>query len=395
MPGATLAGRVKEFDVAVVGRGIAGLSAAREILRETRLRIAVIGPDIPVHGSATIAAQGVSAIKGLVVAREPLFAAKLAGHRMLGDWIDSISRESESPVNIDRQGVAEIARDLPDYQKRIGRAYQGRFQGVFGPVEGSFRTRFLAEPAFGILYPEDLWFDPAGAINSLEALLRKASSRVEFLPKAVVSIEAGTPGDGMVANIRLEGDGRVKAGRVILAAGFATPGLLPSGTTHVGWRLVGGETFESPVLPSKKVHFAASGGIEPEREVSSFVCGTFSVTRLADGRIVAGSTTGESPGEYKVSPVDSMRYEIAMMAGSPGVESAAFRSRWGLRLRSKDRSPVCGMVPGFGGRLWVFSAFYKNGLQLAPFLAKALVQAIGINDEIAIPLHFRASRFGA
>ncbi len=386
---------MKEFDVAVVGRGIGGLSVAREILRQTTLRIAVIGPDSPVYGSATLAAQGVSAIKGLVVARDPLFAAKLAGHRMLGDWIDAISRESGCLVSQDRQGVAEITRDLADYQGRIGRAYQGRFQGVFGPIEGTFRAARSGQSTFGVLYPEDLWFDPAGAINALEVMLRKASARVEFLPKTVLSVEEVVRGNRVVASIRLAGDKSLEASRAILATGFATPQLLPPGSLQAGWREVGGETFESCVIPSNPLHFEASGDGEPVREVSSFVRGTFSATRLVDGRIVAGSTTSQAAEKTIFSPVESMSYEIGLLTGSKKIDATAFQSRWGQRLRTKDRSPVCGKVPGSGSCLWVFSAFYKNGLQLAPSLAGPMAQAVATNDESSIPLQFRPRRFGA
>jgi glycine/D-amino acid oxidase-like deaminating enzyme len=39
---------VKDFDLAIVGRGIAGLALAREILIRTKLTVAIIGPDTPV-----------------------------------------------------------------------------------------------------------------------------------------------------------------------------------------------------------------------------------------------------------------------------------------------------------------------------------------------------------
>lgn len=398
MPRDSLAGRVKDFDLAIVGRGIAGLALAREILIRTKLTVAIIGPDTPVSGSATVVAQGVSAIKGLVIAKEPLFAAKLAGHRMLPDWIGGVSRASGRPIASDSQGVGEITKDIPDFQARMGRSYQGRFQGIFGPLRGTFASPLTGAKAFGVLHPEDLWFDPVEALMSLESLLLKAEGRIEFLPRRVLAL-----GDARDQTLLLDGDERIKAARVVIAAGFASPDLLPSGSLPAGWRLVGGETFISPSfispsLPSRPAQFVCDDAGEPGRLVSSFVRGTFSVSRLPDGRVVAGSTTGKAPGEFRDSPLNSMSYELSLLAPAASQDTSlapqGWTSRWGLRLRSKDRSPVCGALPGFENRIWVFSGFYKNGLQLAPLLATCLTQAMATNDENHIPSEFRASRFG-
>ena len=89
-----------------------------------------------------------------------------------------------------------------------------------------------------------------------------------------------------------------------------------------------------------------------------------------------------------------MAYEIEMMAGHQATDPAAWQSRFGLRLRTKDRAPVCGRLSGFADRIWVFSGFYKNGLQLAPLMAADLAQAIASNDETVISKQCIASRFG-
>lgn len=397
MPHFALAGRVKTFDVAIVGRGIAGLSLATEILRRTEKSVAIVGPRHHAEGSATLAAQGISSIKGLVLARDPLFAAKLAGHRALLDWIGALTKESGVPVGLDRGGVGELSQDIGDFRELVGRAYQRRFQGVFCPREGRFVGRFRGKSAYGLLHPGDLWFDPQDALNAMEAMLRKAQQRVAFFDKTVKSFEDNTQAGKLIT--RFDGDEKIQAERVIVAAGFATPGLLTTGLPKVGWREVGGETFVSTPLPSGPLDFRPIGRDPPGNgvasPVSSFVRGTSSVTIRPNGTIILGSTTGDSPGDVKVYPLNTMAYEIGLLAGSDAFDPASYRSRWGLRLRSKDRAPVCGAVPGHEGRLWAFSGFYKNGLQLAPLLAPMVAEAIAFADESRIPFQFSTRRFGS
>ena len=408
--------------MAVVGRGIAGLSLARELLFQTKKSIVLIGPEKALPGSATIVAQGVSAVKGLVLGKEPLFVAKLAGHRFLKKWLAEVSRESGLGVSFDGAGVGEISTTMEDLQWNMTRAYHRRFQGIFGAVSGTFsgseswpgsassKRPFGADPYRGhhqgVLHPEDFWFDPEEALCALENLLSKAPHQVTsvFRTAAALSLE-----DSGLVQIRFDGEEVVNARHVVLAAGHQTPNLLAGilGSSQgsdfgplktAGWSEVGGETLTFPALKSGPLAFSAASFRGTSLGVSSFVRRTHSLTRKKNGCLIAGSTaqkTLEKPFAKKpVSPVESMAYEIEMMAGHQATDPAAWQSRFGLRLRTKDRAPVCGRLSGFADRIWVFSGFYKNGLQLAPLMAADLAQAIASNDETVISKQCIASRFG-
>lgn len=408
--------------MAVVGRGIAGLSLARELLFKTKKSIVLIGPETALPGSATVVAQGVSAVKGLVLGKEPLFAAKLAGHRFLKKWLAEVSRESGLGVSFDGAGVGEISTTMEDLQWNMTRAYHRRFQGIFGAVSGTFSgseswpgtassERPLGANPYrghhqGVLHPEDFWFDPEEALCALENLLSKAHHQVTsvFRTAAALSLE-----DSGLVQIRFDGQEAVTARQVVLAAGHQTPSLLAGilGSSQgfdfgplktAGWSEVGGETLTFQAPRSGPLAFSAASFHGPGLGVSSFVRRTHSLTRKKNGCLIAGSTaqkTLEKPVEKKLlSPVYSMAYEIEMMAGHQATDPAAWQSRFGLRLRTKDRAPVCGRLLGFADRIWVFSGFYKNGLQLAPLMAADLAQAMASNDETVISKQCRASRFG-
>jgi glycine/D-amino acid oxidase-like deaminating enzyme len=384
---------VKHFDVAIIGRGIAGLSLARELLQNTTKSIALIGPEKALDGSGTIVAQGISTIRGLVLAKDDLFAAKLAGHRHLSSWLKSVSQESGLDIPFHGGGVGEVATTLESFREGMDRAYHRRFQGVFGPVAGHFSGS--AHRAYGALHQGDFWFDPEDAMKALEAALRKAGPRFTAISKIVLSV--CLPGSDRVQITTDDGES-LAASQVVFAAGANTPTLLegPFELRRAGWRRVEGETFITPKMAAAPLplFLPDTGGHHSAQPVSSFVRGAFSLSRRKNGSLIVGSTTYKKGSNSKKNPVESMLYEASMVMGKSASEHLVWTPQWGVRLRASDRAPVCGVISGSSNRLWVFSGFYKNGLQLAPFLAQPLAQAIAMDDESPIFSYLRPSRFG-
>ena len=384
---------MKHFDVAVVGRGIAGLCLARELLQTTQKSIALIGPEQAMSGSGTIVAQGISAVRGLVLAKDSLFAAKLAGHHHLRTWLPKISGEAGLEVPFHDGGIGEMATSLSEFQVGMDRAYHRRFLGVFGPIAGNFSGSGLK--AFGVLHREDFWFDPQEALRALELVLRLGSSRLVGLSRQVLSVSLqGTEG----VRLTLDEGEVITAGQVVLAAGANTPNLLQNNSEFLaaGWRKIEGETFLASKVEAAVPEFIASDAASKglSQPVASFVRGAFSLSQKQNGDLIAGSTTQKNAAGTAKNPLEAMAYEISMMVGKQAEFDLQWKPRWGVRLRTKDRAPICGVVPRSGNRLWLFSAFYKNGLQLAPLLARNLAQAIATNDESSIPYDLSPSRFG-
>jgi len=327
------------------------------------------------------------------LAKDEIFAAKLAGHRHLSSWLKSVSRESGAEISVHDGGVGEVAPTIAAFREGMDRAYHRRFQGVFGPVAGHFSGP--GSRAYGVLHQGDFWFDPEEAMKALEAALLKAGHRFSAISKIVSSVEL--QGSDKVRVMTDDGESMM-ASQVVYAAGANTPTLLegPFELRGAGWRRVEGETFISPKVAAAPLplFLPDSGGNHPDQPVWSFVRGAFSLSRRKNGSLIVGSSTYKKGSISKKNPVESMMYEASSMMGMPNPDPAAWTPQWGIRLRAGDRAPVCGAISGSLNRLWVFSGFYKNGLQLAPFLAQPLAQAIALNDETPIFSYLRPSRFG-
>jgi glycine/D-amino acid oxidase-like deaminating enzyme len=376
------------LDVVIVGAGIAGLSLAFELTRRSSIRVAVIAPSEHVAGSATPVAQGISAIKGLLLAREPLFHAKLSAHRFLPAWLAEVSASAGLSIAQNHCGVGELCPDLPAYQGVAGRIFQRRFHGAFGVLAGTFGEAKIN----GLLYPGDFWFDPRGLLDALEeALCRTRGEQVTRIRARVVSLSSGEP-----TQAKLDDGSSIFARHVVLANGWQAPQLLASAPASVrlltipGWKEVPGQTIEW--APPSGRTFVAPYFQPGERLVSSFVRGTKSVTLTPAGNIFAGSWEGDEQDFLPGVAQEASLFLPAADLQNSSVGASVTRS--GIRLRCKDRAPVCGPVSPDGRKgIWLFTGFYKNGLQLAPWLAGRVADALLAGNPDGIPVSFSTCRF--
>src|SRR5215213_9636819 len=98
-------------DVAVVGGGVAGLAAARELARRG-LSVAVL--EDCRAGSASRAAAGMLAPQAEADSRDELFELLSASREMYTAFTAALSEESGIPVEIDRTGTLYLALDDED-----------------------------------------------------------------------------------------------------------------------------------------------------------------------------------------------------------------------------------------------------------------------------------------
>jgi glycine/D-amino acid oxidase-like deaminating enzyme len=371
------------LDLAIVGNGIAGLSLAFELSRRTALRIALVAPKKASAKSASAVAQGISAIKGLLVAREPLFKAKLSAHQHLSGWLSEVERSAGVLIPQDHSGVGELCSDLAGYQLVAGRVYQRRFQGAFSPRLG-FYSGSTDSSVYGYFYPRDFWFDPPRTMLALQTAI---ASCAQFIPATVKFINALPSG---VAELCLDDGVLLKTKQVVLAAGSETVALLDGfdGVFTPGWRETPGETlFVSPGNNAFNRPVFRPGSLP----VSSFVRGTKSITLTPNGDLIAGSWK-----ENDRLPDERLLADFPAELGLLGLKASglSISRQWGVRLRTRDRAPVCGPISARSDEVvWLFTGFYKNGLQLAPFLAPLLAEALVSRNSNLIPPEFSSARF--
>ncbi len=348
----------------VIGRGIAGLAAAWELARAGRGPITLIGPDEG-RNAATTAAVGLSAVKGLEAGHSALMAAKIAGHQMLPGWLAEL--EAESGIRIARRFGGTFGGAIEPWINRTG--FEAIHTRVFHrvppttprvevldlvalPPELKNLSRVLPQVQGVFRFPHDGWFDPRATLVALTAALRTRAVRIQS--DSVIRI-VPHPDRGVVVEAER---GSIRGDDVILAAGWwSTQILNNSGCYHAAQRAFAGETLVADV----------DDGI-PEL-VASF--GKENLIRV-EGQLLGGSNTYEVAPDGLLGPTPETRAALASRFAflAPGLSWP--RTLFGVRGRVRDRLPLFGplLLPGGQRQITLMTAYYKNGLQLAPHFAR-------------------------
>lgn len=346
------------YQAAVIGAGFAGLTTAIELARLDLHPIALIYDDTDIN-FASKAAQGVSAIKGILEADAELFALKLAGHRGFDSWLKGLELllDRERPTDVWVSGVSENFRTKKSFNSEFGRIYRRDFIGAKN-VTLSFEDDVEFVRA---VYPGDFWVD----INYLLGVLTDAALKlgVKMIRGSVVKVEAH-PGS---ASLCLE-SGQVRARSTIIAAG---PGSFP---------LIA-ELNTNELKDTKGVaglSFSCHTQIPDRCEVK----GTSSVV-VRCGKAFWGSTT-----ESAIAPMvgSDLRRADSKMEELTAKELASkvqlnpadlhrIKANWGIRIRAKDRAPVVKKIHEMSN-IWINTAYYKSGVILAWMFAERLAPQV-------------------
>jgi len=386
--------------VAVVGRGIVGLAVARELVL-AGARVTLIGPQNR-RGSATRAAQGISSTKGLVVGNTPFFREKISGHAGLSAWLEGIERDSGQSLPIHRGGVWESGTTSQHYREIVDRVFRREPRGIFGadsglmpePFTGALRAGSSltgvveSDLARDLRYPGDLWFDPGACLDAIEKWLIK--SYVTIFPEEVLAVERG--------RVHLvSGSLPETFDEVVIAAGpWSAEVLSASGAALPGGLFVevgGTGILSRPKDGPSAIKESSNRSSQTRQGDLCVVSGKLSIAVIS-GTLRAGSTTNPELG--RLASDEAIAREAGDLAAQiPGafgrhagsvdkmLKHQGYLPTWGVRVRTRDRMPVVGSVPlAGGGRLWVATAFYKNGLQIAHTAAKTICSEI-MNGPVA------------
>ena len=355
---------MEKRQVSVIGRGIVGLAIA-QVLHEQGWQVTLVGPK-SVPGAASRAAVGTSTLKGNIVAQNPFFGLKIAGHKGLRRWLERLERLSNHPIPRNFDGAFEPFPNLAAYRHIRERVFHRQFTGCKNVAvldHQGLSQRFpqqsrILDSAMGAFhYFEDLWFDPSACLDALEIYLR--SSGVLFHEGLVERI---TPANDLGLLICLNDGQMIRSNEVVLATGvFGNDILERSGFPDIRQDLFEGETITGSltvsdqfVLKIGKINLVVNG--------PNFFYGSSSRHQTA--------LSFCAPNEQFVS---QLRQEAEKIITPP----ASIASLWGIRGRFKSRVPGVGSVvfPGpMPRRLWLALGFYKNGLQLAHLFANNLAR---------------------
>jgi glycine oxidase len=370
----------------VVGRGLAGLAVAFELARRGR-PVVVHGPRAAV-GTASLAAVGVSSVKGNARAETPLFAAKIAGHNALWPWLAAIEAASGETIPR-RRGLLEPFADVMGYEAIRERVFHREWGGLRGAqvlgrkdLPKFIHTLGIASQqlAGAFSWPDEVWVDPPLLLGALEAAVARLGG--SFAPAEVLAVRLETD-----QGVQLEtASGAVSAPNVVLAAGYATRALLErSGLPALGLQGVAGETLVGDAAVPSSDLLPGSDGILNFGKVN---------LALSGGRYLYGSSSYRWQ-QGDASPPSRLFVEqlITALGAFPALARPS-EVRWGVRARTRDLLPVVGpLFCSERERLFVVTGLHKSGLQLAPWAARHVADAIENTVDFASLAAFSPARF--
>ena len=365
-------------DVAVVGGGVAGLAAARELARRG-LSVAVLEDGRA--GSASRAAAGMLAPQAEADSADELFELLCASRDMYTAFTAAVSAESGISVAPEYTGTLYLALKEED-EAEVERRFAWQTSAGLEVDRLTARQARELEPnvsagvRLALRFPRDWQVEIRRLVVALDAAAEARGVRIIRGTEARGVAVKGGRAAGVVTS-----EGELEAGAVVFAAGAWNSRL------H---KFSGGA--ENPYLsddPSVEpvrgqiLCYQQPEGQEPLVRHVVYSPRGYVVPRL-DGRLLAGSTTERVGFDCRVTDEGrgSIAAHVAEMA--PAVALLEVTDSWaGLRPRAADGLPVLGESVDVKG-LFYAAGFYRNGILLAPAAGEIIADLV-TNSATRLP----------
>jgi glycine oxidase len=346
-------------DAAVVGGGVAGLAAARELARRG-LSVALF--DDRRAGGASRAAAGMLAPQAEADRADELFELLCASRDMYITFAAAVGAESGIDVELDFMGTLYLALDEEDEEEVERRfAWQSRaglaVERLTGEQARGLEPNVSPLVRAALFFPRDWQVESRRLSVALDAAAEALGVRIIRGVEALGVNVSGGRAAGVVTS-----EGTLDAGAVVFAAGAWNSRLRKfsgGGETSLDddpeVRPVRGQILSfrqpDPRTPLvRHVVYGARGYVVPRR----------------DGRLLAGSTTEHAGFDCRVTEEGAASVAARAAELTPAVASLAVADSWaGLRPRAADGLPVLGESADVRG-LFYAAGFYRNGILLAP-----------------------------
>jgi glycine oxidase len=367
---------VKTYDVAVVGGGLIGVSAAFELALQ-RLKVVVLDRQEPGReaswAAAGMLAPGLDAPEASALV--PLAKESL---RLYPAFVAAIEEASRKSGGFAREGTLEVFFGVRGATERDAFVAEHKRLGLAAEVVSLQAAREM-EPALGHNAAAAAWLPDEATVDPrllMDAAITAAKARgVEVRANCGVSelIRQGERCAGVMA-----GGERIAARHVVITAGCFSGQMGGEIARYAPTRPVRGQmvSLRKAGVKLRRVLRSANGYLVPR----------------ASGHIVAGSTLENAGFEKSVTPEGMQKIMRAATELAPALSAAKAVEKWaGLRPGTTDNLPILG--PTDVPALSVATGHYRNGILLAAVTAK-LVAAWIIGEKPEMDLgSFSPRRF--
>ena len=360
-------GKVKSWDIIIVGGGIIGLSLSLE-LRKNGASVLVVERGEP--GREASHAAGGMLVDSSLETHAALQAIATASASMYPEFVHEVEVESGTKV------------DLRDYGAIIFRSAEHRRDesgvdpGTSLPLPLAMLEPAMAVPDLPACYVKERSVDP----RALTAAALKAAKH------RGVDFSSGDP----VTSLN-QADGRV-AGVTTTKTSFHAPKVVNCAGAWSG-------QIQPYAFPTRPVKGQMLCLLAPSRTLLKHVIRTPDVYLIprSDGRIIVGTTAEEAGFDKRTDVATIQRLHRAAIALVPELRNAKILEDWaGLRPGTPDNLPILGATatPGY----YVATGHFRDGILLAPITARLMAQVIdGRNPDHDLtafsPARFSPARF--
>jgi glycine oxidase len=376
-------------DVAVVGGGVAGLAAARELGRKG-LSVVVIEGGATGSGASS-AAAGMLAPQAEADRADELFELLCASRDMYPDFAESLREESGVCIELDRTGTLYLALTEEDereaearfsWQTRAGLEVERLSAEEARALEPRVSTRVRA----ALRFPRDWQVENRLLVRALRASAERYGVRVLTGTRAESIRVAVERARGVETS-----EGFVGAGAVVLAAGAWTSRVRLLVSEYEGGRAREESASHPSVEPvrGQMLCFRQPSGPEPFARHVVYSPRGYVVPRR-DGRLLAGSTTEHAGFDATVTEDGVRTIKTNACEIAPDVSKLALEDSWaGLRPRAWDGLPVIGESADVKN-LFYATGYYRNGILLAPASGRVVAEIVSGGATNLAPRAFTA-----
>ncbi len=357
---------MKTHDVAIVGGGIIGVTAALELARQ-KLKVLVLDRQQPGR-EASWAAAGMLSPAPDSPRDIPLVPLTRESLKLYPEFIAAIEKESGKLTGHARNGALQIFCGPNGQAACDAEVTEHRRLGLSAEPM-SVEAAIDWEPSIGPSATAASWLPDEGTVEPrllMNAALDAAQRHgVEIRPDCEVTalLQQSSRCTGVIA-----GGEHISAGTVVVAAGCYSAQILESSgmaASYAPTRPVRGQmlSLQSDVVRLRRVVRSHRAYLVPR----------------SDGRIVAGSTLEESGFKKEVTPAGIRHVLEGVLELCPALAEAEILETWsGLRPGTPDDLPVIGPTEMEG--LLIASGHYRNGILLAPVTARLIRNCVTRHD---------------